>query len=189
MRLAAPMCYVPLQLSTCNLQRSLHLEGHSLRVTARCLFAHLLRQSAWLTYDEVAHLMMPWVKSELGDPLSTQRAQKPKCFYLFLGMGSLPEWHQVGPAIFRVCLFVCCSVGDCFQITLNQKQMSEIFDWFCFALPFSIPTFNVHYSAALDEIARKVRKVYWSNHRLGRLFPAEPGVCCDNASSKDKRSI
>lgn len=88
-----------------------------------------------------------------------------------------------------VCLFVCCSVGDCFQITLNQKQMSEIFDWFCFALPFSIPTFNVHYSAALDEIARKVRKVYWSNHRLGRLFPAEPGVCCDNASSKDKRSI
>lgn len=146
MRLAAPMCYVPLQLSTCNLQRSLHLEGHSLRVTARCLFAHLLRQSAWLTYDEVAHLMMPWVKSELGDPLSTQRAQKPKCFYLFLGMGSLPEWHQVGPAIFRVCLFVCLLL--CRRLLSNYfESKANVWDFwlilFCFAI------FHSHLQCAL----------------------------------------
>lgn len=112
MRLAAPMCYVPLQLSTCNLQRSLHLEGHSLRVTARCLFAHLLRQSAWLTYDEVAHLMMPchglnrnWgIHSQPNEPKSQSAFT---CSWVWVPFQSGTKLALLSPGF--VCLFVALS--------------------------------------------------------------------------------
>lgn len=77
------MCLVmlmcPCQLTaTCNLQPATFValggaqfESH-LAVVPICTFS---QQSAWLTYDEVAHLMtMPWVKPGVWGP---------KCFCLF----------------------------------------------------------------------------------------------------------
>jgi len=126
------MCNVPLP-ATCNLQPATCNVRCTWRGTVwkspRCLFAHLLRQSAWLTYDEVAHLMMAGLSRGWGPSPSSQPTESQSAFACSKeGIRSeapaeAPTWPW-----YLQSLFVCCFVGDCFQITLNQKQMSEIFD-------------------------------------------------------------